>query len=90
LSNTGEAMGVSQHHDAVSGTEKQEVVFDYAQRLSVGIDNAIVSIPIISFLSLNFKQQSRNTSIKYIKLSIDLSLFQIISHVNKRRRSYLF
>jgi lysosomal alpha-mannosidase len=36
-----EAMGVSQHHDAVSGTEKQEVVFDYAQRLSVGIDNAI-------------------------------------------------
>jgi hypothetical protein len=90
LSNTGEAMGVSQHHDAVSGTEKQEVVFDYAQRLSVGIDNAIVSIRIIPFLSLNFKQQSRNTSIKYIKISIDLSLFQIISHVNKRRRSYLF
>ncbi len=83
-------MGVSQHHDAVSGTEKQEVVFDYAQRLSVGIDNAIVSIRIIPFLSLNFKQQSRNTSIKYIKISIDLSLFQIISHVNKRRRSYLF
>jgi alpha-mannosidase len=43
LFNTGEAMGVSQHHDAVSGTEKQEVVFDYAQRLSVGIDDAIVS-----------------------------------------------
>ncbi|CAF2976334.1 unnamed protein product [Rotaria socialis] len=36
-----EAMGVVQHHDAVSGTEKQEVAFDYAQRLSVGIDNAI-------------------------------------------------
>ncbi|CAF1300509.1 unnamed protein product [Adineta steineri] len=32
-----EAMGVAQHHDAVSGTEKQEVVFDYAQRLSVGL-----------------------------------------------------
>ena len=41
-------MGVAQHHDAVSGTEKQEVVFDYAQRLSIGIDNAIVSIRIIS------------------------------------------
>ena len=27
-------MGVVQHHDAVSGTEKQEVAFDYAQRLS--------------------------------------------------------
>ncbi|CAF1441892.1 unnamed protein product, partial [Rotaria sordida] len=32
-----EAMGVAQHHDAVSGTEKQEVAFDYAQRLSDGI-----------------------------------------------------
>jgi lysosomal alpha-mannosidase len=35
-----EAMGVAQHHDAVSGTEKQEVAFDYAQRLSQGIDEA--------------------------------------------------
>ncbi|CAF4891977.1 unnamed protein product [Rotaria sp. Silwood1] len=33
-------MGVAQHHDAVSGTEKQEVAFDYAQRLAVGIDAA--------------------------------------------------
>ncbi len=38
-----EAMGVAQHHDAVSGTEKQEVAFDYAQRLSEGIDAAVVS-----------------------------------------------
>ncbi len=37
-------MGVAQHHDAVSGTEKQEVVFDYAQRLSDGIDTAVVSL----------------------------------------------
>lgn len=36
-------MGVAQHHDAVSGTEKQEVAFDYAQRLSDGIDAAAVS-----------------------------------------------
>ncbi len=38
-----EALGVAQHHDAVSGTEKQEVAFDYAQRLSEGIDAAVVS-----------------------------------------------
>jgi hypothetical protein len=38
-----EALGVAQHHDAVSGTEKQEVAFDYAQRLSDGIDTAVVS-----------------------------------------------
>lgn len=31
-----EAMGVAQHHDAVSGTEKQAVAYDYAMRLSRG------------------------------------------------------
>ena len=35
-----EAQGVAQHHDAVSGTERQVVAFDYAQRLSVGADIA--------------------------------------------------
>jgi len=35
-------MGVVQHHDGVSGTEKQAVAFDYAQRLSDGIDAAQV------------------------------------------------
>ena len=29
-------MGVAQHHDAVSGTAKQHVTFDYAKRLSRG------------------------------------------------------
>eukprot|EP00301_Raphidiophrys_heterophryoidea_P000324 c10160_g2_i1.p1 GENE.c10160_g2_i1~~c10160_g2_i1.p1 ORF type:complete len:1006 (+),score=235.35 c10160_g2_i1:43-3018(+) len=32
-----EAMGVAQHHDAVSGTEKQHVAFDYAKRIAAGI-----------------------------------------------------
>jgi lysosomal alpha-mannosidase len=35
-------MGVVQHHDAISGTEKQEVAYDYAQRLSAGIDSTAV------------------------------------------------
>jgi hypothetical protein len=35
-------MGLAQHHDAVSGTEKQHVANDYAQRLSDGIDGAMV------------------------------------------------
>lgn len=43
-------MGVAQHHDAVSGTEKQEVAFDYAMRLSQGIDSALV---------INIKQNQR-------------------------------
>ena len=36
-------MGIVQHHDAVSGTEKQHVAEDYAQRLADGIDAAVVS-----------------------------------------------
>ncbi len=35
-------MAIVQHHDAVAGTEKQAVAFDYAQRLSIGIDAAQV------------------------------------------------
>ncbi len=40
---TGDAMGIVQHHDAVSGTERQDVANDYAQRLSDGISVAEVS-----------------------------------------------
>jgi hypothetical protein len=36
-------MGVMQHHDAVSGTERQHVADDYVQRLSQGVDAALVS-----------------------------------------------
>ena len=35
-------MGIAQHHDAVSGTSRQHVADDYAQRLSDGIDRAVV------------------------------------------------
>lgn len=35
-------MGIIQHHDALSGTEKQQVANDYAQRLAVGIDFTMV------------------------------------------------
>ncbi|XP_064609244.1 lysosomal alpha-mannosidase-like [Liolophura sinensis] len=33
-----EAMGVAQHHDGVSGTEKQVVAYDYAERLANGVN----------------------------------------------------
>ncbi|KAK3861068.1 hypothetical protein Pcinc_032926 [Petrolisthes cinctipes] len=35
-----EAMGVLQHHDAVSGTAKQAVTDDYSERLDQGVDGA--------------------------------------------------
>ncbi|XP_060520149.1 lysosomal alpha-mannosidase-like [Cylas formicarius] len=34
-----EAMGTMQHHDAITGTEKQHVAEDYARRLQRGIDD---------------------------------------------------
>lgn len=38
LSNLREAMGIMQHHDAVTGTEKQHVAEDYARILQIGIE----------------------------------------------------
>ncbi|XP_014501898.1 probable alpha-mannosidase At5g13980 isoform X1 [Vigna radiata var. radiata] len=35
-----EALAIAQHHDAVSGTEKQHVANDYAKRLSIGYTEA--------------------------------------------------
>ncbi|XP_073060322.1 probable alpha-mannosidase At5g13980 [Primulina eburnea] len=36
----GDALALAQHHDAVSGTEKQHVANDYAKRLSIGYKEA--------------------------------------------------
>ena len=33
-----EAVSISQHHDAVSGTERKHVAFDYKQRLETGVE----------------------------------------------------
>jgi alpha-mannosidase len=40
-----EAMAIVQHHDGVSGTEKQHVANDYAQRLAVGSAEVMIIIP---------------------------------------------
>ena len=35
-----EAIAVAQHHDAVAGTERQHVAYDYAMRIAKGMDSA--------------------------------------------------
>lgn len=42
------AMAVAQHHDAVSGTEKQHVANDYAKRLAKGWQHCQVCLCSIS------------------------------------------
>lgn len=44
LDNLREAMGVMQHHDAITGTEKQHVANDYARLLQIGIDKCSENI----------------------------------------------
>ena len=41
LGNLKMDMGLTQHHDAVTGTEKQAVAYDYARRLARGHNDAI-------------------------------------------------
>ncbi len=52
-------MGLIQHHDAISGTERQNVADDYVLRLSQGVDDALVS--------------DRNIRIKYFHLTTNSS-----------------
>jgi len=40
LDSLREAMGIMQHHDAVTGTEKQHVAEDYARTLAIGLEDA--------------------------------------------------
>jgi lysosomal alpha-mannosidase len=48
-------MGVLQHHDAVSGTEKQAVAYDYAQRLSIASNGLQSSLSVAINQLLNRK-----------------------------------
>jgi hypothetical protein len=62
-------MGIVQHHDAVSGTERQDVADDYALRLSDGIAAAEVSKSKIFVLKrINKISEERTCMILYIKL----------------------
>lgn len=47
-----------QHHDAISGTERQHVQDDYMLRISEGIDEALVS---------NDSRSSRSFSVDFIE-----------------------
>ncbi|XP_071483413.1 lysosomal alpha-mannosidase-like [Diadema antillarum] len=59
-----EAMAVAQHHDAVTGTEKQHVADDYAKRLSIGrVDcQTLISEAISADVSQKFSYHLQDSS----------------------------
>jgi lysosomal alpha-mannosidase len=66
------AMGVAQHHDAVSGTEKQHVADDYAKRLYIGGEEC--QVVMATYLSkLATKPGSSKMDLKFCE-SLNISM----------------
>jgi len=59
-------MGLIQHHDAISGTERQHVADDYVLRLSQGVDDAVVSDRNIRINSFHLTTNSSNKFIPIV------------------------
>ncbi|KAM8717605.1 hypothetical protein ACLKA7_004323 [Drosophila subpalustris] len=82
-----ETMGIMQHHDAVTGTEKQKVALDYAKRLSVGIRACSTNIRSV-LNQLSSKQSSPDSGRNYRLELRTCSLLNItscsISEANSR------
>ena len=70
-----EALAIAQHHDAVSGTEKQHVADDYAKRLSIGYTEVIkLSIYLFSW------------NLKILKM---IFLFNVLFRLRKLLQNHL-
>lgn len=52
-----DALAIAQHHDAVSGTEKQHVSDDYTKRLALGyteVNHTTLCLPLVKQVSEDF------------------------------------
>ncbi|KAG0460421.1 hypothetical protein HPP92_020718 [Vanilla planifolia] len=58
----GDALGIAQHHDAVSGTAKQHTTNDYAKRLAYGASQAEMVINVAIPCLANFGQKCGSNS----------------------------
>ncbi|KAG0460423.1 hypothetical protein HPP92_020720 [Vanilla planifolia] len=58
----GDALGIAQHHDAVSGTAKQHTTNDYAKRLAYGASQAEMVINLAIPCLANFGQKCGSNS----------------------------
>ncbi|KAG9141901.1 hypothetical protein Leryth_009276 [Lithospermum erythrorhizon] len=61
-----DALALAQHHDAVSGTEREHVASDYAMRLSIGYEEAEkVVVSSLAFLTDSQKGFAQGSSPKF-------------------------
>ena len=62
------AVAVNQHHDAVTGTEKQPVAYDYAKRLHEGREDCKVLLN--SFI--NYERTPKNSTRAFVYAKIEI------------------
>ncbi|XP_077862730.1 LOW QUALITY PROTEIN: lysosomal alpha-mannosidase-like [Saccoglossus kowalevskii] len=83
-----DAIGIVQHHDAVTGTEKQHVANDYAKRLAIGIDEGqkIENDGIAQLIKINASQPSlqfefcNNLNISICHVTETLKMFTVTAY----------
>lgn len=63
----GDALGIAQHHDAVSGTAKQHTTDDYAKRLAIGASEVC---SWISYENLPARYKCPKFLIIFLKLNL--------------------
>ncbi|KAG6700778.1 hypothetical protein I3842_08G130500 [Carya illinoinensis] len=63
----GDALGIAQHHDAVTGTAKQHTTNDYAKRLAIGASEAeaVVNTALSFLVNNKSKDQHKVTAVKF-------------------------
>lgn len=91
LNTMREAMGVLQHHDAVTGTEKQHVAFDYARILSEGFTECdIIVNAALTKLAAQSSVQNEISSKRSEKVSFDSCLLLNISQCEVAEKNSKF